>query len=215
VGRHAAGAVAIGLSLAAAVASASPGTLTSAAELAVYRAAADAGTQPQKDDRTRMVSEAHKTWAWGTISGAIGTTGTPSSKKCQPLASSSGADYLLEGAPDAYAQAIGSFLAPDQSLAQQARTHVLDLVDTSGFAASPANTPADNQCVLDLSLSIPCGSRRRVCSRTRRCGAARIPRRFAAGSRAGVSEGGVGEPHAAQQLGRGGFARVRTRSRAT
>jgi hypothetical protein len=141
--------------LAATAAHGSPGTLTSAAELAVYRAAADAGSQPQKDNRARLLTDAREAWAWGSISGEIGTTGTSSSKKCQPLASTSGADYLLEGAPDAYAQAVGSFLAPDQSLAQQARTHVLDLVDTSGFRGLTSDYGGDNQCVLDLALSIP------------------------------------------------------------
>src|SRR6185503_12771888 len=117
--------------LLAAPAHASPGALTSASELAVYRAAADAGTSPQKDDRARLLQDSRKAWAWGSVSGEYGTTGTTASKKCQPLASSS--DYLLEGAADAYAQVLGAHLAGDQSLAQQARTHVLDLVDTTGF----------------------------------------------------------------------------------
>ena len=150
-----AGLFAIGWGVTAFAANASPGALTSAAELVVYRAAADAGSSPQKDHRARLLSDARATWQWGTVSGAIGTTGTTTSKKCQPLGSSSGADYLLEGAPHAYAQAIGSILGRDDSLAREARTHVLDLVDTSGFSGLTADYSGDNQCALDLSLSIP------------------------------------------------------------
>ena len=151
----AAGLIAIGLGLAASAASASPGALTSATELAAYRAAADAGSSPQKENRTRLLDDARKAWGWGSVSGEFGTTGTPSSKKCQPLGTSSGADFLLEGAPDAYAQVLGSVLARDESLARAARTHVLDLVDTSGFRGLTSDYSGDNQCVLDLALSIP------------------------------------------------------------
>jgi hypothetical protein len=145
------------MGLAASAASASPGALTSATELAAYRAAADAGSSPQKENRARLLTDARAAWAWGSVSGEFGTTGTSSSKKCHPLASTSGADYLLDGAPDAYAQVLGSFLARDESLARQARTHVLDLVDTSGFRGltSSDDYSGDNQCVLDLALSIP------------------------------------------------------------
>src|SRR5262249_20152107 len=42
------------------------------------------------------------------------------------------------------------------SLAQQARIHVLDLVDTYGFGGlAGADYSGDNQCVLDLGLSTP------------------------------------------------------------
>ena len=150
-----AGLFAVAWGLAAVAAEASPGTLTSAAELAVYRAAADAGSSPQKDYRARLLTDARASWQWGSVSGAFGTTGTPSSKKCQPLGSSSGADYLLQGAPHAYAQALGSHLGRDESLAREARTHVLDLVDTSGFSGLTAEYSGDNQCVLDLALSLP------------------------------------------------------------
>src|SRR5262245_62990053 len=101
------------------------------------------------------MNDARKSWAWGSISGPIGTTGTPSSKKCQPIGTSAGADYLLEGAPDAYAQVLGAHLSGDMSLAQQARGRVLDLVDTSGFHGLSGDYSADNQCVLDLALSVP------------------------------------------------------------
>lgn len=134
---------------------ASPGTLTSAAELAAYRAAADAGSSPQQENRTRLLVDAREAWAWGSVSGAIGTTGTLSAKKCQPLSGASGADYLLEGSADAYAQAIGSVLARDESLARESRTHVLDLVDTTGFRGLTSEYGGDNQCILDLALSIP------------------------------------------------------------
>jgi len=141
--------------LVANAANASPGTLTSVAELTAYRAAADAGSSPQKENRARLLTDAREAWAWGSVTGAFGTTGTPTSKKCQPLAGGSGADYLLEGAPDAYAQVMGSVLARDESLAREARTHVLDLVDTSGFGGLTSEYSGDNQCVLDLALSIP------------------------------------------------------------
>src|SRR5262245_64471369 len=110
-----------------AAAHASPGALTSASELAAIRAAADAGRSPYKEDRSRLMNDARKSWAWGSISGPIGTTGTPSSKKCQPIGTSAGADYLLEGAPDAYAQVLGAHLSGDMSLAQQARGRVLEI----------------------------------------------------------------------------------------
>jgi hypothetical protein len=141
--------------LAAGAASASPGALTSASELAAIRAAADAGSSPQKENRDRLLQDARKSWAWGSTSGAWGTVDVSGSKKCQPSNGGS-ANYLLEGAPDSYAQALGAHLSGDASLASQARTHVLDLVDTTGFSGlSGADYSANNQCVLDLSLSIP------------------------------------------------------------
>jgi hypothetical protein len=155
MGRYSASCAAVVFAIGA-VAHASPGTLTSAAELAAYKAAADAGQSPQKDDRTRLLSDARKSWSWGSVSGEYGTTADASgAKKCHPL-SDPASNYLLEGAPDAYAQVMGSFLSGDTSLAQQARTHVLDLVDTTGFhGLAGADYGANNQCVLDLSLAIP------------------------------------------------------------
>jgi hypothetical protein len=141
--------------LAAGAASASPGALTSASELAAIRAAADAGSSPQKGDRDRLLQDARKSWAWGSTSGEWGTFDVSGSKKCQPSGGGS-ASYLLEGAPDSYAQALGAHLSGDWSLASQARAHVLDLVDTTGFhGLAGADYSGDNQCVLDLSLSIP------------------------------------------------------------
>jgi hypothetical protein len=152
---RAAGVLALGLGLTGAAAHASPGALTSAPELAAIRAAADAGTSPQKDYRTRVLTDAREAWAWGSVSGEYGTTVSSGSKKCHPLSNPAGADYLLEGAPDAYAQVLGAHLAGDPSLAQQARAHVLDLVDTSGFRGLTGDYSGDNQCALDLALSIP------------------------------------------------------------
>jgi hypothetical protein len=145
----------LGVCLAATPAHASPGTLTSAAELAVIRAAADAGSSPQKEDRDRLLVEAREAWRWGSVSGPFDTTGTTGAKKCRPLGTTANPDYLIEGAPAAYAQVLGAHLANEPTLAVQARIHVLDLVDTSGFGGLTADYSADNQCVLDLALAIP------------------------------------------------------------
>jgi hypothetical protein len=154
-GACAAGILAFGVwVLAAAAAHASPGTLTSAAELAVVRAAADAGSSPAKEDRDRLLADARKTWAWGSVSGAYGTIDNAGSKQCSPM-NGVGVSYLLEGAPDAYAQVIGAHLSGDTSLASQARAHVLDLIDTTGFTGLSGDYNANNQCILDLSLAIP------------------------------------------------------------
>ena len=144
----------LGFWLAAAAAHASPGTLTSAPELAAIRAAADAGTSPQKEYRDRLLTDARKTWAWGSVSGEYGTTDISGSKKCHPIQNAA-SDYLLEGAPDAYAQILGSFVSGDESLARNARAHVLDLTDTTGFHGLSGDYDGGNQCVLDLALSIP------------------------------------------------------------
>jgi hypothetical protein len=151
--RRASVAPALALLLASASAQASPGILTSAQELAAIRAAADAGRSPEAQESQRMIQDARRPWRWGSVSGEYVTTALPS-KTCHP-ADDPASDYLLEGAPDAYAQAIGALLTGDPELAAQAREHVLDLVDTSGFHGLAGDYDADNQCILDLALSIP------------------------------------------------------------
>jgi len=155
-GARAASAVALAASCAlAAAAQASPGSLTSAAELASIKALADASIEPYAADRERLLVDARRDWPWGSVSGEYTTTGTSSSKKCHPVADATGADYLAEGAPDAYAQALGAHLAGDDALAQQARAHVLDLVDTFGFHGQTGDYSGGNQCVLELAVSVP------------------------------------------------------------
>jgi hypothetical protein len=208
-GACAAGILAFGVwVLAAAAAHASPGTLTSAAELAVVRAAADAGRSPAKEDRDRLLADARKTWAWGSVSGTYGTIDNAGSKQCSPT-NGVGVSYLLEGAPDAYAQVIGAHLSGDTSLASQARAHVLDLIDTTGFTGLSGDYNANNQCILDLSLAIPVWIETARPARghhhlevRRHRGVPRLARE------PGLSEDGVGEPRAPQQLGSGGIARL-------
>ena len=155
IGERAAAIVGFAVWIASAAAVASPGALTSAAELAEFRELADAGSLPQAADRTDLLSDARTTWAWGTVSGEYGTTQTTTSKSCHPVSPSTGTNYLVRGASDAYAQVLGAYLAGDDSLAREARDHVLDLTDTYGFHGLSGDYNGNNQCVLDLAISIP------------------------------------------------------------
>jgi alginate lyase len=131
-------------------AAASPGALTDSAALAAFKAKADAGNQPQAGYRASLLADATRSWRWGTVSGEFrNVTDSTGTKACKPGSGSE--QYLLEAAPDAYAQALGAHLGGPAALAPTARGHVLDLVDTT----ARAEYSGGNQCVLDLALSVP------------------------------------------------------------
>ena len=129
------------------------GTLTTKAELLAYKA-------NPNSHLGSMMSAARQGWRWGTVSGdfeSIDPDGAgPLGKVCRD-ASNANADYLLEGAPDALAQAIGAVLTTDSAeataLAAAARINVLDLIDTTGFGGELYS--GSNECILDLGTALP------------------------------------------------------------
>jgi len=134
------------------------GNLTSVEEIQEVRVLAQKGKAPHAKNRDSLLSDARRSWEWGSVSGRFITSLQGAAKKCHPAADSSLTDYLKKGAPDAYAKAIGYFAAdsPDEGLAAEARQRVLDLTDTYGFHGLAGNDlSGDNQCILDLALSMP------------------------------------------------------------
>lgn len=140
--------------LAAEVGGAAPG-LIGLDDLAALRAAADAGRSPEQSDRERLLEDARAAWRWGSVSGEFVTSSTGDGKRCHPLSNPAAAPYLTEGAPDAYARALGAHLSGDEALAAAARARLLDLVDTHGFRGLDGPFGGGNQCILDLALSLP------------------------------------------------------------
>ncbi len=139
-------------------AAAPAGNLTSADEIAVMRGYAQQGIAPYAEGRRSVASQAAREWRWGSVSGRYVTTRSGGAKRCHPEADAERVAYLKEGAPDAYAKAIAYHFAdqPDAALAEEARQRVLDLVDTTGFhGLSGEDWSADNQCILELGISIP------------------------------------------------------------
>lgn len=142
------------MDLAAGTAVAAPG-LVDVEELEALRAAADAGQLPERWERDRLLVDARADWRWGSVSGDFVTSLSGDVKRCHPASDEGASSYLTQGAPDAYAQVLGALVSGDDELAQEARGHVLDLVDTRGFDGLEGPFGGSNQCILDLSLSVP------------------------------------------------------------
>jgi hypothetical protein len=153
--RSSAGAVVAAAALLLASAAATAGNLTSAAELSAVRVAADGGVAPHVYDREQLMTDARRSWRWGSVSGEFVTTESGGTKSCHPSGNPTGSDYLVDGAPDVYAKAIGSHLTGDESLAREARGRVLDLLDTHGFHGLSGDFSGSNQCILELAISMP------------------------------------------------------------
>jgi hypothetical protein len=139
-------------------ASAGADNLISVQELDRVREAAERGIEPMAAQRAAIVSAAGAPWAWGSVSGEFVTTVSGTSKRCHPASEPGRIDLLKEGAPDAYAKVLAYWVSTDRprDLADQARQHVLDLVDTTGFRGLGGDDQsASNQCALELAISIP------------------------------------------------------------
>lgn len=155
-------AAALLLALAAGPTAARAGNLTSPAELEAVADSADRGVVAARDMRDAIHAAATVGWRWGSVSGSYVTTLQSGDKICHPANDPGRADYLKEGAPDAYAKALAYHLraAPDAdarlALAAEARDRVLDLVDTEGFhGLLGQDWSGANQCILELAISVP------------------------------------------------------------
>jgi hypothetical protein len=129
--------------------------LTSTTSLAALRDAADEGHEPEEALVADLHDAARRGWRWGSVAGEFVTSGPRTSKTCHPANDPASTKYLKEGAPDAYAQILGAHLAGDAQLAVRARSHVVDLLDTTSFRGLDGNFGADNQCILEVAISIP------------------------------------------------------------
>jgi len=136
------------------------GNLTTAHELASVALAAQSSASLARSLET-LQNEAARSWRWGQVGGNYVTTLQGGAKACHPESAPAQVDYFKEGAPDAFAKALAYHLrtAPDETsrlaLAQEARQRVLDLVDTSGFHGLGSDWSGENQCILELGVSIP------------------------------------------------------------
>jgi hypothetical protein len=137
------------------------GNLTSAAELAAVANAAAQGSQSAQDAIASLRSDATQSWRWGTVGGKFVTT-DGAQKTCHPESDAAQVTYLKDGAPDAYAKVLAYHVralsdeTARRALAADARTRVLDLVDTTGYLGfGGLDWSASNQCILDLAVSIP------------------------------------------------------------
>ncbi len=123
---------------------ASPGALTSAAELVTVN------TTISPANRASLIADADDAWAFGTVSGEWTSVDIGGGdKECQPTVGDPA--YLLDGAPDAYAQALAAHLG-NTTFSDEARAEVLDLVDTTVLATPLSGA---NQCILEFGLSVP------------------------------------------------------------
>ena len=129
--------------------------LTTVPELAAIRQAARDGVEPHASNRDALMQEALRPWRWGRVAGTFVTTQGTTGRNCHPQANPDLRSFLLEGAPDSYAMALGAHLSDSTTLALAARSHVLDLVDTEGFHGLSNDHSGSNKCVLDLAFSIP------------------------------------------------------------
>ncbi len=129
--------------------------LVATTSLAALQQAAENGNEPEADWVARLLEDARRSWRWGSVSGAFVTSGPTYSKSCHPANDPLRTKYLKEGAPDAYAQVLGAHLASEEALAERARLRVLELVDTHSFAGLTGDYGGDNQCILELAISIP------------------------------------------------------------
>jgi hypothetical protein len=145
--------------LAASPAQADP--LHSDAELDQFAWVTMVGSQPWRGRHEQLLAQASKPWASGSTGGRYATTIGPSGKKtCHPDGDTSQVDYLKEGAPDVYAKALAHRATHpalrDMMLGFEARARILALTSTYGFHGPDGDDfSGDNQCVLDLAVSIP------------------------------------------------------------
>jgi len=84
---------------------------------------------------------ANTSWPYGTISGSQSCTGVQSPA------------YIGGGAPIVEAEAMAYWLTGDSTYAADARIHILDLTDTSGYGGEVYS--GGNQCILNLSREFP------------------------------------------------------------
>jgi hypothetical protein len=138
------------------------GNLTSAEALADVVYAADQGVPSAVAARDTLHAQATQSWRWGNVDGTFVTTLQGGNKACHPSGDPGRADALKEGAPDAYAKVLAYHLRTDPdddrllALASEARSRVLDWVDTEGFhGLTGLDWSGSNQCILELGISIP------------------------------------------------------------
>lgn len=134
------------------------GDLVSTPELVQIRELADSGDARVEAHVRRILQDARRDWRWGSARGAFTTTLDGTEKRCHPTSDANADRYLKDGAPDAFAQALGALLAPggDPALARAARARVLELSQTSGFSGlAGASFSGQNQCILELAISLP------------------------------------------------------------
>jgi hypothetical protein len=126
------------------------GYLTTPAELAAAKAKADEGREPYKGALTDLVQYAGKPgdWSFGSLDGAIDCGGTSGGDPGVPayIANSGGGPLVL-------AKAYLFHLTGDAAWAADARTRILDLVDTTGWGGEVYS--GANQCILNLSWFVP------------------------------------------------------------
>jgi hypothetical protein len=121
----------------------SRGYMTTPEELTIIAEKAASNIEPYKsavDDLMEYVGSPDY-WPYGTISGEQNCIET-----LEP-------QFIGEGAPLIFAKAIAFHLTGNSAYAEDARIHLLDLVDTYGFGGEVYS--GGNQCILNLSWYIP------------------------------------------------------------
>lgn len=131
-------------------------SLTSLAELAELRQLADAGVEPTRTLRDKLLAEARRAWRWGRPEGRMISSRREGRKRCHPELLPEATETLVEGGADTYAMVLGYHLSGDEELARNAQRHVLDWIGTHGFEApGSSDYSGRNQCVLELAVSVP------------------------------------------------------------
>lgn len=121
--------------------SGSRGYVTTPAELQAIAAKAAQGIEPYRSAVLAVKKFADTSWPYGTISGSQSCTGVQSPA------------YIGGGAPLVEAKAMAYWLTGDETYAADARIHILDLTDTSGYGGDVYS--GANQCILNLSREFP------------------------------------------------------------